>query len=536
MTTLNTARRVTRARSAVSAVAALLVTGALMVGVSAAHADGDGLTHTDSTQPATASADSAGGMDAAGSTGTDHDAGHDTGHDTDDAAATSSNSGADLGDADAGAGESAQSDVGETSEHSGHGDDAGAAADPTEQSFVTGWSPEGATKVSGTMPECSVELHAQYAVHGADGRLYDGWHPSVVTDPATGAQCTFGHEHGDDPKSSDIYEFAAAQFGSGEGIPFGTVNHASDEYAEATGETVKHRHEDHVGHKVFVANDVALVREDRAGYATDAAGAPIVCDYLIEFHQGSHSADALSNNAHQIMYAAKCSDGTQVAMQALARMGQANSFTEKCSGALVQTSGSGLESSDVGLRVIPDVACATSAAQSGPAADADVWGLYELWETDTTVEMPDGGSVRFDPWFGVRNPSRVASVTGGVGSATATVSLFDSTTSQGWPWSAIAPGLELNQKSAASPFNGAQRDFYLGQTTVTVGSTAHDHGTEGVFYTDPYGGHASTTAFPGSVRQYAAHHDTSSLPAIERWNSGFGKDYGSAQTGVHAAN
>lgn len=403
--------------------------------------------------------------------------------------------------------------------HPDHGGDSTASG----QDHRSPWAP-------GPHDTCSAEVHRGFAVTAADGHVYDGWHPPVVRDPATGAECSFGHEHGDDPKTSDIYEFAAMRFGGGGGIPFGTVNHASDEYAQAAPGNPSHRHEDHYGGKVFVANDVALVRADRSGYATDASGSAVVCDYLIAFHQGTHSADAFSNNAHQILYAAVCSDGTELAVQALARMGRSNEYTEKCSGAPIATSGSALLDSDLGRRIIPSRPCAARAVQVGPVATADVWALYELWETDTTIEIPGGGAVRFDPWFGVRNPSRLADVVDATGAPVPTVSLIGDAT-VGWPWSRVAAG--IGKDDATSPFTGSARDFYLGRTEVR---TSAGHPADGVFYTDPYGRHPSPTPFAGAVPQYVASHDNSALPNLERWSSGFGSDYGAAEAKVHAPN
>ena len=60
---------------------------------------------------------------------------------------------------------------------------------------------------------CTKDIHDQYSVVGPDGKLYPTWHPPV--DPATG--CTFGHEHGRDPRGSNLYHQVGA-------IPFGYAN------------------------------------------------------------------------------------------------------------------------------------------------------------------------------------------------------------------------------------------------------------------------------------------------------------------------
>jgi predicted small secreted protein len=50
----------------------------------------------------------------------------------------------------------------------------------------------------GTGDTCTREIHDRYSVVAPDGKRYNTWHPPV--DPGTG--CTFGHEHGRDPRSS----------------------------------------------------------------------------------------------------------------------------------------------------------------------------------------------------------------------------------------------------------------------------------------------------------------------------------------------
>lgn len=397
-----------------------------------------------------------------------------------------------------------------------------------------------------TISTCSEELHKRYAIHGKDGALYDSWHPTVVTDPSTGQLCSFGHEHGDDPTTSDIYGFAASHFSqNSEGIPFGVVNQASADYSEATG-SIGHRHEDHVGHKVFVANNVKLVKEDRSGYLTDKLGKPIECDYLIQQHQGTHSPDATQANAHETLYAAVCSDGTEVAVQGFTRFGQPNQFTEKCTENTIDTSATNpmdLESQATGRRVIPTLECVTNNEGDESNNLPDVWSLYEIWEAETTIEMPGGGSVYFDPWFGVRNPSRVGNVESGSTKRTSTIELANSINTQGYEtnfwWNkaknTISNSSDMTsaKESVDSPFNGAARDLYLAHTKVSIGSV---YPTNGIWYTNPYGEKASTSPdTKGMLEQYVANH-SNNWQEMERWSSGFSVNYGGSGSGVHSKN
>lgn len=377
---------------------------------------------------------------------------------------------------------------------------------------------------------CPKELHDSFMVTGPDGKRYETWHPPTGEDPVTGVNCTFGHEHGDDPRTSDIYDFVVDKLAApGDkdraGLPFGFTGEASTIYAEESGAGLAHRHEDHVGHKVFVLNDVQLRDADRTqGYVRDDSGAPVVCDYLMKFHQGTHSSDATKNNAHEIIYGARCSDGTEMVVSHLTKLGNPNEFTQVCSDKVITTAGSDLPPNpDGGRRRIPDLECLQNSD--------DVWATYETWETVSRIETADGRTLAaFDPWFGVRNPSRyfdnrAADLADGTRPLVELVDLFDDLN---WPWSEVTPGMEKNDP--ASPFNGAQRDTYVAETRVDNG----DGPT--TWYTDPYGGNASREPFPGSVRQYISDTSNLHLPELERQAFGFSRDYGDADTGVHAPN
>src|SRR5436305_613109 len=94
----------------------------------------------------------------------------------------------------------------------------------------------------GPRDDCTAEVHNSYSVVGPDRKLYPTWHPPV--DPVTG--CSFGHDHGRDPRGSALY----AEVGP---IPFGYANEQLDVYDPANP-----RHEDHFGHKIEWQNDVLL--------------------------------------------------------------------------------------------------------------------------------------------------------------------------------------------------------------------------------------------------------------------------------------
>ena len=389
---------------------------------------------------------------------------------------------------------------------------------------------------------CSADLHRSFSVIGPDGKLYPTWHPPTVVDPATGTTCSFGHEHGDDPATSDIYtwvtDFLDAQPAEGRGIPFGYVSEALDTYA-ATRDNVT-RHEDNVGHKVVVANDIKLVTASPRGYLRDGSGAVVTCDVLMKVHQGSHSGDALINNAHELLYAVKCTDGTEVISSTLTRFGNANEFNRSCTSDLVETAGSNLPDGDGGSRLIPDRFCVDRDVLVPGSQTSSIWALYEVWRSANDLTKADGTSLAsFDPAFGVRNPARAHA--GGVNSSIfdlvdvpGQVDPADGGTAKGYPFDEVtehehATGTQLTKPDPASPFDGAQRDFTLHTTQVT------NAGGPTTWWTDPYGEGGVTAAAPGLVRQHLSSTDNSAWPDLEKRLLNLERDYGNGN-GVHAPN
>lgn len=135
--------------------------------------------------------------------------------------------------------------------------------------------------------DCPKWLHDTYWVRGDDGKVYPTWHPAVDFDPDTGKYCTFGHEHGSDPRGSNIFSAVGLP-------PFGYVNENHE-----PGTPSLQRVEDHFGHKVLVANDFSF-------YNANNPSETRKCDLLVTIHVGTHSPDAFTNTAHEIHRAGKC--------------------------------------------------------------------------------------------------------------------------------------------------------------------------------------------------------------------------------------
>lgn len=255
--------------------------------------------------------------------------------------------------------------------------------------------------------ECSEEQHAKYWVKAVDGKIYPTWHP-----PVDASGCRFAHEHGDDPRSSDLYQLSG-------GIPFGFV-HGRLMHGGGMGD----RQEDHVGHKIIMRNDWTAVAGNPANTSDLMAelGESFECDWLSKVHQGTHSSDALGNNMHEYFLNVSCKDGTHVSIKELAAWGQPSSFFTECSD--IDDGGvwipGGFDSTDTPI-VYPDDPDPTNDDTSETGFSLNdgkrsvnclsdrINGrkdLMELWKPDGNIRSPQGGSVHFSPYYIIKNPNR----------------------------------------------------------------------------------------------------------------------------------
>lgn len=407
-----------------------------------------------------------------------------------------------------------------------------AIPEPPERTASTAYATRNWTPTE--FDTCPAELHAQFTTVGPDGKLYPTWHPAQVTDPATGALCAFGHEHGADPTTSEIYDWAADFFapedyvaGEARGLPFGYVSEELDAFVHEHG-NMSMRHEDNAGHKVFVANNVKMLDANR-NWLTLADGSQLTCDVLIKMHQGSWSADATSNNAHEMLFAAQCNDGTKLITSLLTRFGNANEMFDSCApDTPIPTVGSTLPAGDGGKRIIPSYDCVRNNPRD--------WTLYEVWESDTKIVAQDGSTLAFlDPWFGIRNPSRMYDARSSTAQANGIsrpldLAWLDPNPATDYLWAGLAAQERFDYRDPRSPFDGAQRDFYLGQLK------AQSTGTEGgIVYTDPYGGAARPDPVVGSVRQLITPGSVLGSVDLAQQKFDSKADFGK-NNGVHAPN
>jgi len=401
----------------------------------------------------------------------------------------------------------------------GWGCSPGAPSSPFGETAPTGevsvayskWEP-------GPFDTCSKEIHDSYSTIGPDGKRYPAWHPPI--DPATG--CSFGHEHGADPRTSMIHDDVGD-------IPFGLANELLDIYNPGMP-----RHEDHFGHKIEVANDVEMDFRGPAGAVFSAR-----CHFLIKMHQGSHSKDAFTNNMHEISYHARCSDGTGVSMTFMTNIGDAGEFVDTCTGDHISAgTPSPVNSPDGGgQRVIPTRACAESRILVEPGDRSNFGGaLRESWQTSESLRTADNHTlVAINPYFNVFRPSRFydpsqSNLTGrpidlcyeAIGTRRARGGDCEEATGDG-----LILGVTFDDPR--SPFDGVRRDFDINSLRVM------NEGGPTVWYTDPLGLNARTEPFPGSIRQYIAAIDNTHGGA-DMHGPGIGRDKDHGGPGVHAPN
>src|SRR5581483_11927460 len=142
---------------------------------------------------------------------------------------------------------------------------------PTATSTPTPPPSPTATPTPGGQPvrgqPCPQWYHDAITTTGPDGKQYPTWHPAV--DPASG--CYFGHEHGDDPRTSLANNRMPA---------FGYVGLLAGD------------NEPHTGFKVFVQNHGAL----------NSDGRTLAQDAHMIFHQGTGGPKRFDTQFHSLEY------------------------------------------------------------------------------------------------------------------------------------------------------------------------------------------------------------------------------------------
>ncbi|MGE5803042.1 MAG: hypothetical protein ACM358_12375 [Gemmatimonadota bacterium] len=372
----------------------------------------------------------------------------------------------------------------------------------------------------GPNDDCTAAQHDAYSVVGPDHKRYPTWHPPI--DPASG--CSFGHDHGRDPRGSALSREVGA-------IPFGYANEQLDVYDPLTT-----RHEDHFGHKVEWENGM------RMHFGSDAADAlfDVRCDVLTKLHQGTHSKDAFTNNLHELVYHIRCTDGTEMHVTMLAAIGTPGQFERSCDRVTVVVGPATPANSPDGggVRIIPDRFCVDRDILVPAGQTSNFGALHESWETSNSIRREDGHTLAFfNPYFQVSRPSRfydpaLPNITGRpIDVCYEVTPAGDQVRGTGSCATSTSNGtiLGMTFDDPRSVFDGVRRN-------VDVNSNFIDNeGGPESWYTDPFGRHGRPAEFPGSIRQRIAriNNDRGGLelagPSI-----GGERDYGSPR--VHAPN
>jgi len=372
----------------------------------------------------------------------------------------------------------------------------------------------------GPNDDCTAAQHDAYSVVGPDRKRYPTWHPPI--DPATG--CSFGHDHGRDPRGSALYR----EVGD---IPFAYANEQQAIY-----DPTMIRHEDHFGHKVEWQNDMPM------HFGSEAADAlfDVRCDVLTKLHQGTHSKDAFTNNLHELVYHIRCTDGTELHITILTAIGTPGQFERSCDRATVVVGPATPPNSPDGggVRIIPDRFCVDRDILVPDGQVSNFGALHESWETSNSIRREDGHTLaHFNPYFQVSRPSRFfdpalpntvgrpidvcyeVTPTGEQARGTGSCSV---STANG-----TITGLTFDDPR--SVFDGVRRSVDINSNFIS-----NEHGPE-VWYTTPLGRSGRTTPFPGSIRQFIARINND-RGGLDLAGPGIGgeRDYGGPR--VHAPN
>jgi hypothetical protein len=430
---------------------------------------------------------------------------------------------------------------------------------------------------------CTQAEHDNYFVLGPDGKKYPTWH-APTHKRNDGTTCTFGHEHGRDPRTSALWPTIQQQYAydanknnvidaselAASGIPFGYANEKLDEYNLANNITNGMRHEDHVGNKIMWENNV---QRDQSVVVGGSNRKPIdlYCDMFMAVHQGTHSKDAFTNNLHEVKYFIDCNKGSlaakypvKMSLNMMVAFGKPGGFSvgSPAGGFTFQQVGPATPANSPAGgepgRAVPHINRVT---QFGLVPNGSFSSfseaIYEDWISGNHITTTSGKELAyFDPHFAVFSPSRFFWSGSDANTYGITRTTQDKTENMGRSidicymketngdrakggecdgvtnykdGSTIPVDQRITFDNPKSPFNGCKREFYFNNNGI------YNSGGPAVWYTDPYGKKAQTTPFPGSIKQSIASVNSDGL-GMTLESIALGKDINWCGTGVHAPN
>lgn len=427
---------------------------------------------------------------------------------------------------------------------------------------------------------CSKAFHDTYFVVGPDGKKYPTWHPPTAIDPDNGRDCTFGHEHGRDPRGSALWNFVRDHFAydanrngvvdpserDASGLPFGYIAEQLMAFNSANGIPNADRFEDHTGYKISWEN--SLLRDRLVNGQAQALD--LFCDVLTVVHQESYAVESLASNLHQLTFAIDCNRGTEATRypvkllaSLMATFGNPASFVAADSVGdttvafgIPQPASSPPGGTERG-RVIPTI---TNVRESiyVPVGQTSNFaaGLFETWSSAASLVRNDGVVLAsFDPSFSVYSPSRYYDPAQIIGISRSIDVCYTGLNAIGLlvddPLRAgeivrqargpecvtVAPNGPATPRVQRVPFDDPRSPFNACRREVGIGSTPVQNTGGTAWYTDPYGRAGRTATFAGAIRQYVATADTSGSGLVLATKR-FGGDVSNCPpgTGLHAPN
>lgn len=386
---------------------------------------------------------------------------------------------------------------------------------------------------------CTKAEHDSYYVVGPDGKRYPTWHPPVHR-RADGSTCTFGHEHGQDPSGSLVWNqvkeyFAYDANGNGTieaselaaaGMPFGYANEQLDIFSSL----MMMRHESHIGHKISYANGEPDIGTDQ--FDNNATGGVVVplktasgspkwtqsgvrCYHMAKVHQGTAGFDAFTSNLHEVYYFADCRSAMpqfnyKASMVKLNEFGKFGEFTRLCDAendrtTIVKTGNNTAGfpgSTDSGARHILQRDCMEKHFLVPEGQWSSV--AYEAWPANFYLEKADGSTLvdgvllLFDSLDTIRYHRPGAPDNVGFMMDLCYEVLPNGNKARGGPCEyATNYGQirDITWDDPRSPFIGVHRGTYFQPPNVYNG------GGPTTYYTDPFGKGGRSTPFPGSIKQ-----------------------------------
>ncbi len=329
------------------------------------------------------------------------------------------------------------------------------------------------------------------------------------------------------------------------GVPFGIANEHMNAYYNQEGrDSIFVRHEDHVGHKIEFVNSEA----DMVGHSTHVmtqlpgtigVNIPygdsnnyqptgVVCTHFHKFHQGTHSGDAIENNMHEVIFHSTCMSvnvnglnaasiypGNTVLLTGMMTFGNPGGYKRFCgndrsllvcpegknsdgsckvSDPLISKLPNSIYSDTLG-RNMTDRSCLENIDS---ITGSFYFTPYEIWQGDLRITTPTGKMIaEHGRQWDVLDPIRFPDPKSSTG--------FSFNSQQCGPGGLLYRRTllcEINGNYVNTPwdspqsgFKGLKRTAYFGRNRVS------NQGGSQVWWTDPLGGNAVTTAFTSGLKQ-----------------------------------